>query len=122
MTLLTALLAACNPNDPIGCISPPPFITSAINASGELTGVTAFLNSILKLVFIVAGIWAFLNIILAGFGFMTAGGDPKKFTQAWDRIWQTLFGLTIIVASFLIAALIGILLFKNPTAILKPKL
>jgi hypothetical protein len=53
---------------------------------------------------------------------MTAGGDPKNFSKAWDRIWQTLMGLMVIVASFLLAAIIGILFFKNPTAILQPTL
>lgn len=81
-----------------------------------------FLNSLLKLVFIAAGLWGFLNLILAGYQFMTAGGDPKKVGEAWARIWQSLLGLLIIVSSFLIAAIMGILLFKDPAAILQPKL
>ena len=122
MTLFSQLLAQCNPLDPVGCITPPPFITPAIGPGGKLTGVISFMNSALKLVFIIAGIWALFNVILAGIGFMSAGGDPKKFTQAWDRIWQTLLGLFIIVASFLIAAVVGILLFNDTTAILQPTL
>lgn len=81
-----------------------------------------FLNSFLKLVFIAAGLWGFINLILAGYQFMTAGGDAKKVGEAWARIWQSLVGLLIIVSSFLIAAIMGILLFKDPSAILQPKL
>ncbi len=112
-------------NDPIGKISPA---ISAYNlpaidsATGQLPAVMAFLNSILRLVFIVAGLYGLINLIIAGFGFMTAGGDPKAITNAWNRIWQSLVGLLIIATSFLIAAIIGILLFGNPTAILQPKL
>lgn len=123
MSIFKKIFAACAPDDPIGCISPPSYIQPGIDpATGKLTGIMVFLNSLLRLVFIVAGIWGFLNLIIAGFGFMTAGGDTKKVTQAWDRIWQSLLGLLIIVASFLLAAIFGLLLFKDPMAILQPKL
>lgn len=109
-------------DDVIGRITPPPYIQPGIDPSGKLTGIMVFLNSILRIVFVVAGVWAFINIIIAGYQFMTAGGNPKAIQHAWERIWQTFLGLVIIVASFLIAAVIGLLLFKDPTAILQPKL
>ncbi len=116
-------LLATTTDDVIGKVTPPPWITlPGVNSSGELTGPILLLNNLLKLVFVVAGLWAFLNLILAGFGFMSASGDPKKITQAWEKIWQTFVGILIIVCSFLLAAIIGILFFKNPTAILQPKL
>ena len=121
MTILSSFLAACDPA--IGCVTPPPFIGSGIDpATGKLTGIMVFFNSLLKLVFIAAGLFAFINLILAGYQFMTAGGDPKVIGKAWEKIWQTLLGLVIIVTSFLIAAIVGLLLFKDPTAILQPKL
>ncbi len=108
--------------DPIGKITRPSFIPEGIDSAGKFTGIMVFLNSILKLVFIVAGLFAFINIILAGYQFMTAGGDPKAVGKAWEKIWQSFLGLLIVVSSFLLAAIIGILLFKDPTAILQPKL
>lgn len=109
-------------DDPIGQIIAPTNIPSAIDSTGKLVGLIGFFNNILKLIFIVAGLYAFVNIILAGFGFMSAGGDPKVFGKSWQRIYQTILGLAIIVASFLIAAIIGIVFFKNPTALLQPSL
>lgn len=120
MLILSILLAACDLI--IGCISPPPNIPSGIGPQGQLTGITLFLNSILKLIFIAAGLYGFLNIIIAGFDFMSAGGDAKMVARAWSRIWQTVVGLLIIVSSFLLAAIIGIILFKDPTAILQPSI
>lgn len=120
MVTLSLLLAECDPI--IGCISPPPFITPGIDPTGKLTGVMVFLNSLLRLLFVVAGLWGFLNLILSGFQFISAGGDPKKISAAWKKIWQSLMGLLIIVVSFLIAAIIGILLFGDPMAILQPTL
>lgn len=118
---LTSAYAACDADDPIGCISPP--ISSGINpTTGQLTGIVTFGNTLLTLVFVVAGLFALVNFILAGFAFMSAGGDPKNVTKAWEKIWQTVLGLLIIVASFLIAVILGLLLFNNPMAILSPKL
>lgn len=112
-------------SDVIGVIQPSVALlqTGAIDpSSGKLTGVITLLNSILKLVFIVGGIWAFFNFIIAGYGFMSAGGEPKNITKAWDRIWQSFMGLVFLVGSFLLAAIAGILLFHDPTAILQPSL
>ena len=110
--------------DPIGKIIAPSSIPpiGIDPVTGRLVGIIVFLNLILKLIFIAAGLWGVLNLIIAGFGFMTAGGDPKAVEKAWTRIWQTLLGLFIIVSSFLIAAVIGVVLFKDPSAILNPKL
>lgn len=106
----------------IGRVSPPPFIKEGISSTGQLTGIMVFLNTILKLVFIVAGLFAFINIVIAGFDFISAGGDPKRVASAWERIWQSVLGLLIIVSSFLLAAILGLILFKDAGAILNPKL
>lgn len=107
----------------IGRVSPPPFIKEGINTTtGQLTGIMVLLNTLLKLVFIAAGLYAFFNIVIAGFDFINAAGDPKKVATAWERIWQSVLGLLIIVSSFLLAAIIGLILFNDPGAILNPKL
>ena len=117
--ILASLLAQV---DAIGKISPPANIPDAVDSSGQLVGVVVFINSILRLVFVVAGLWAFFNLILAGIAFMSAGGDPKNVEKAWTKIWQSLLGLLIIVASFVLAAIFGMILFKDPSAILNPRL
>lgn len=120
MLSLTSLLAA---GDPIGKIIPPDFINPGIDPdTGKLTGIMTLFNSVLRIVFVVAGIWAFFNFIIAGLGFMNAAGDPKKVTQAWEKIWKSFMGILIIVCSFLFAAIIGLLFFKDPMAILQPTL
>ena len=119
MNLLTLLAQA----DPIGKITRPSFLPDdAVSADGQLTGVMVFINNILRLVFIVAGIWAFFNLVLAGFKFLSAGGDPKAVAAAWESIWKSAIGLIIIVSSFLFAAILGMILFDDPGAILNPTL
>lgn len=103
-----------------GKVEPPPGV--AAHGEDPQTGVINFLNTILRLLVVVGGLWALFNVIIAGYQFMSAGGDPKNIERAWGRIWQTLLGLVLVAGSFLLAAVIGQLLFGEPGAILSPKL
>lgn len=85
-------------------------------------GLILLFTNLLRLIFVVAGIFAFINIIIAGFQYMSAAGDSKALTAAWARIWQTLIGLVIIVVSFALAALFGYLIFGDPGYILRPSI
>lgn len=104
-------------NNPFGIVKPPP---GADKYGSFCTGFIPFLNNILRIFFIIAGLFAFVNLVIAGFEFMQAGGDAKQIEKAWAKIWQSFVGLLILVSSFAIAALIGIVLFKDPGAILNP--
>ncbi len=92
------------------------------NLQGSRGGLVLFFTNILRLLFVGAGIYAFINLIIAGFQFMMAGGDAKAITAAWSRIWQSLLGLLIIVGSFALASLFGQLIFGNPGFILNPQI
>lgn len=94
----------------LGTVKPP--LPSTTTAQGLFT-------NILRIVFFAAGIWSFLNIIIAGYQFMNAGGDPKAITAAWAKIWQSLVGLVIIVSSFIFAAIFGFLIFHDPLFMFK---
>lgn len=83
-------------------------------------GLVLFFSNVLRLVFVIAGIYAFINFIIAGFQYMSAAGDSKALSAAWDRIWQTWLGIVVIIASFAITAILSQLLFGNPTYILSP--
>jgi hypothetical protein len=90
---------------------------------GEGTfGLLALMNNLLKLVVVIAGLFAFFNLIVAGYQFMTAMGDPKGITAAWNKIWQSLIGLLIVAGSFALAAIFGWLLLGDPLAILNPQI
>jgi hypothetical protein len=89
---------------------------------GPRFGLIIFLNNLLKLIVVIAGIFALFNVIIAGYQFMTAMGDPKGITNAWNKIWQSLIGLVLVASSFVLAAIFGWLLFGDATAILQPKI
>lgn len=89
-------------------------------AGGQAGGLILLFSNILRLVFVLAGIYAFLNLIIAGYQYISAAGDAKTLTAAWARIWQSLLGLVIIVGSFALAALFGYIIFGDATYILNP--
>lgn len=102
-------------NEVIGNVTNP--LPGAYKSTG---GFGLFFSNVLRLVFVAAGIYAFINFIIAGFQYMTAAGDAKALSAAWDRIWQTLLGLVILVGSFAITAVLSQLFFGSPTYILNP--
>ena len=80
-----------------------PTTYSSTNGSGLFT----LLSNIFKLVGTIAGIFFVVQVILAGFAYISASGDPKKAEAAWTKIWQSLLGLIIITSAFVIASFIS---------------
>lgn len=102
-----------------GTVAPPPGVAK-LGAGPE--GIITLLNILLKLLVAAGGIYALINIILAGYSFISAGGDPKAIESAWAKIWQSLVGLLIIAGAFLLTAVISQLMFGRPDAILNPQI
>ena len=104
-----------------GGVTPPYTAPAGGTAySGEVGGMILFFTNILRLIFLIAGLFSLVKIVIAGIGFISAGGEPKKIEQAWANIWQSIVGLLIIVSSFVIAGIIGQLFFGNSMYILQP--
>lgn len=98
-----------------------PFISPDKGAFGA-KGIIFFFNNILRIVFLVAGIYAFVNFFIAGFQYVNAGGDPKKIEAAGNKIWHSIVGIIIMVVSFIGAVVVGQLLFGDPGALLNIKI
>lgn len=103
-----------------GKIKPP----AAIERFGDVEGggIGSFLNVIFRLIVVGAGIYALINLLVGGYGFMSAGEDPKKVAAAWSRIWQTFLGLAFTAGAFVLAAIFGQLIFGDATFILNPQI
>lgn len=105
---------------PFGTVELPEKVRERFGTDPSAIG--KLLNVLLNVMVVAGGIYAILNIILAGYAFMSAGDDPKKVQGAWNKIWQTLLGLAFVAGSFVLAAIFGQLLFGDPNAILSPKI
>lgn len=89
MIHLSSLLAAAkiNPSD--------------IDYTGVKDPSTA-LSGILSLVYAWAGIIAVIVIIIAGYFFVTARGDPAQIKRAKDALRGAVIGLVIVIMAFAI--------------------
>jgi len=105
-------------SDIVGSIESP--LANTGYGSIQTRAVGMFITNIIRLAFVGAGVYALFNFIIAGYNYMNAAGDSKKLSAAWDRIWQSLLGLVIIVGSFAIASLFGYLIFGKADFILNP--
>lgn len=103
-------------SNPWGTISPPAGMPADVGVIGTL-----LINGI-KLLIAIAGIYAVFNFILAGYGFMSAGGDPKRVSEAWAKIWQTLLGLIVVVGTIVIGSIVSQIIFGNATTIFNPQI
>lgn len=103
-------LTKINPNSPY------------VGMEAEQSGLIVFISNILQLLAVAAGLFAFFNLIIAGFTYISAGSDSKKTSEAWSRIYMSLIGLLLIVGSYAIAAIIGVVFFGDPGFILNPKI
>lgn len=92
------------------------------SAGNEGQGLFLILNSLIKFVIVLAGLYTFWNLIAAGYMFMSAAGDPKAIAKAWDKIWQSLIGLLLVAGSFVLAGIFGYLIFRDPMALIQPKI
>lgn len=107
------------PEPIFGKILPPK--NTFLDQSVTSGGLISFLSNLLNLVITLAGIFALLNFLMAGYGYLTSSADPQKITNAGNKILQSIIGLIVIAASFIIAGLLGQILFQDPTALIKPK-
>lgn len=107
-------------NDPIGKIATP----QALSKFGavESGGLGNLLNIFLNVLVVAGGVYALFNFVLAGYAFLSAGDDPKAIQGAWAKIYQTIIGLVFIAGSMVIAAIVGLLVFGDATALLQPKI
>ena len=72
---------------------------SALSPSltNPVTGVNGVLNKVSNFIAILAGIASVIIIFLAGFMFVTSGGNPEKIKKAKSTIIYTVIGIVIIV-------------------------
>lgn len=104
--------------NPFGSISVP---TTALGSGIDPgAAIGKLIQYAIWILIIGASIYALINLILAGYSFMSAGEDSKKVAGAWAMIWQTLLGLSIAAGAFVLAAIFGQLIFGNAGFILNP--
>ena len=92
----------------------PPLENNPYFSAENGDGIFILLSNVFKLAGAAAGIFFVVQIILAGYAYLSASGDPKKAEAAFNKIWQSLIGLLIVSGAFVLTSFIGKLLgFDN---------
>ncbi len=81
-----------------------------INVTGDDYGVTELdkiISTVIGVLTLVAFIFFVLQVIFAGYSFLSAQGDEKKIESARKRLTDGILGITIVVIAFGITALLA---------------
>ncbi len=108
---------AVDPSQVIGSVKSP-----LQGKYASVTGLGFFLSNLIKVAFIAGGLFALINFLLAGFQFLSSQGDEKKVQDAWNKIYNSLIGLVVMAAAFIIISIISWLIFGRADWILNPQI
>jgi len=54
-----------------------------------------------------AGIWFLFQVIIAGYNYLSAGGDRERFVAAGRKLTNSMIGLAVVIAAYALMALLG---------------
>jgi len=92
------------------------------SANPNEIGILNFFNALLQLATIIAGLYVLLNIILAGYEYITSSGDSSAHGKVREKITNSVLGLILIAVSYTIVAVLGLLFFGSAKFFLEPSL
>lgn len=97
-------------------------LNAQAGAASNNIGLLIFVSNIIKFASVVAGVWVLFNFITAGFTYITANGDSSAYSKIGEKLALSATGLLLIVASYTIAGIIGLLVFGDATYIINPQI
>ena len=100
------------------------FFCNKSNQTAEAAGtrLNSALGALIGFLTILGGLWFFIQFIIAGYNWISAGGDKGKVEQAQQKITNSLVGLLIVIGAYVIVGLVGSILglkILNPGEILQ---
>lgn len=110
------------PTSVFGNIEAPPGVAELNQQSDSGIGLILFFSNLIKLISVVAGLWTMFNFILAGFTYITSADNSGAIEKIGTKLTLSVVGLAIIVASYTIAAIIGLILFGDASFIINPQI
>lgn len=105
-----------------GSVEAPPGVANYDSSSGGSIGIILFASRLIRLITIAGGIFVMVNLLYAGWIYLSSMGDTNAHSKAINTIVFSVMGLAIIVASYAVAGLIGLIFFGDATYILNPQI
>ena len=106
----------------IGGVEPPTAVSAINSESGSEIGIIFFISRLITVANIVAGILVMINFVLAGFIYITNAGNTAANTQVTEKLTWSVIGILVIVSSYTLAAIFGVIFYGDPTYVLSPTL
>lgn len=106
----------------IGGVEPPSAIAAINTESGQEIGIIFFVSRALNFANIIAGILVMVNFVLAGFSYITSAGNSGNMAKINEKLMWSIVGILIIVISYTLAAIFGLVFYGDPTFIITPVL
>lgn len=115
--------SSCTVNDPTsitGNVEPPQGVAE-YNAAGGI-GILRFGSQIIFILNIIAGLFAMYNFLIAGLTYITTAGDSGAHNKVKDKLTYTFVGLALIVSTYTVGGLIGLIFYGDAGFLLNPQL
>lgn len=90
--------------DVFGKINPPDSVKSLGEGAG---GISQLLSSIIRLIYVTAGIVFVFMVILSAFQWIVSGGDKEAVGNARKRLTFAIIGIIVLSLGFVIIGIIG---------------
>lgn len=68
--------------------------------------ISNIFSRVIGVLTVAAGLWFFLQFLIAGFSWLSSGGDAQKISEAQSRMINAIIGLIIVVAAVAIMKVI----------------
>ncbi len=106
----------------IGGVEPPTAIAAINTESGKEIGLVFFASRALNFANIVAGILVMINFVVAGFSYVTSAGNSGNMVKINEKLMWSFIGILMIIGSYTLAAIFGLVFYGDPTFIITPVL
>ncbi|KKQ52952.1 hypothetical protein A2865_02445 [Candidatus Woesebacteria bacterium RIFCSPHIGHO2_01_FULL_39_17] len=103
--------------NPWGVVNPPSWLSAF--GGGTIQGIPILINIILRTLIVGAGIYTIINLILAGYAYLSAAGDAKRIADATNKITHSIIGLVVAAGAFVVGGIISQILFGDPAYLLQ---
>jgi hypothetical protein len=106
-TMFKKFLADSTPLGEIRGLGPLGFETEEVTKEAAFQLLNEVISVIVGLLTVIAGIWFIFQIIIAGYQWLSSGGDKASVAAARDKLTYSVIGLVIVVMAFAIVSVIG---------------
>lgn len=83
--------------------------TCATDDIATLQGFECIFANILSIIIPLAGLAAFITLIIGGFQYLTSAGDPKQLQKATGTITAAVIGIAVILGIWFIFKLLNVI-------------